>query len=388
MSIQGELSISLIRNAAGLESMITSSRPMHATQLFEGKTIEQVLQMLPLLFNICANAQAVTAVRAIESALKLPSNELIESQREALVAIESLREQSLQVLMQWPSFIGESLNNGALSDIVQSLNNLILSFEPKQLLRCGADKVNPISDKQKLLWVHCQAQLNTIIFNSDHEVWHQNNLDKIEQWAQTPQTLAARFINWLNQQSWKDAGRSDIKLLPEINDGELVLRMKEGQQQFTAQPDWKTSCFEASWFNSQQDHPVIKQLYNRAGNGIYTRSIARLMEIATLMNTLQDVFHSDTLIATNASSIAGLANTNAARGRLSHYVELQNRRVTQFSILAPTEWNFHPQGVAAEGLRQLQQDDLSTLQLQADLLIHAIDPCVGYRLHISTGVMH
>jgi hypothetical protein len=383
MSIQGELAISLTRNADGLESTITSSRPMHATQLFEGKTIEQTLQILPLLFNICANAQAVTAVRSIESALKLPSNDLVESQREVLVAIESLREQSLQVLMQWPSFIGESLNNGALSDIVQSLNKLILTFKPKQLLRCGADKVNPITDEQRALWIHCQAHLNTIIFNSDHEVWQQNNLDKIDHWAQAQQTQAARFLDWLSQQCWKDAGRSDIKPLPDINDGELAQRMKEDQQQFTAQPDWKTSCYEASWFNYQQTHPVIRQLRDHVGNGIYTRSIARLIEIATLMNTLQDVFLSNTILTKPVSLVEGLANTYAARGRLSHYVELEDRQIKHFYILAPTEWNFHPQGVAVEGLRQLQHDDMPTLQLQANLLIHAIDPCVGYQLHIK-----
>ncbi|PHS25922.1 MAG: hypothetical protein COA83_04480 [Methylophaga sp.] len=58
---------------------------MNAAQLFSGKIIKQILQALSLLFNICAKAQAVTAIRVIESAMGLPSNEHMEFQREALV---------------------------------------------------------------------------------------------------------------------------------------------------------------------------------------------------------------------------------------------------------------------------------------------------------------
>ncbi len=388
MSIQGELAISLTHNADGLESAIISSRPMHATQLFEGKTIEQTLQMIPLLFNICANAQAVTAVRAIESALLLPTNKAIESQRDVLVTIESLREQSLQVFMRWPNFIGEPLDNEALSDIVQSLNTLIQSFEPTQILRCGTDIAHSISHDQQALWTHCKAQLDAFIYGVNSEDWLQNSAEDITQWAQAHQTQAARFVDWLNQQSWKHAGHSAIKPLPEIADSDLANRMKGEQQQFTAQPDWQQQCYEASWFNYQHTHPAIRLLLNSVGNGIYTRTVARLIEIATLMNKLQKVFLSEALLIKPVSLVAGLASTSAARGRLSHYVVLEGQQIKCFYILAPTEWNFHPEGVAADGLRHLQENDVSSLQLQADLLIHAIDPCVGYQLQINKGVMH
>jgi uptake hydrogenase large subunit len=386
MSVQGELSISLTRVSGELYSEITSSRPMHAAQLFSGKTIEQTLLTLPLLFNICAKVQAVTAVRAIESAMECPANDSVETLREALVTIESLREHSLQILMEWPTHIGEPLNNEALSECVQSLNKLMQLFEPQQVLRYGVKNVEHVSSQQCALWNHCVEQLSNTIFGLPIEQWQQDSQTSIEQWASLQKTQAARFIHWLIQQDWKHAGRSNIKLLPETNDLQLVTRLTTEQESFTAQPDWQSRCYETSWFNHQQDDPVIKQLQQEVGNGIYTRMVARLIEVADLMKKLHQFFQAEIKLNKPVSTVKGLAHTDAARGRLSHYVQVESGIVKRLFILAPTEWNFHQQGVAADSLCHLE--DTTTLRLQADLLIHAIDPCVGYQLQINNEVIH
>jgi hypothetical protein len=388
MTIQGELTIALSHNGTVFRSDITSTRPLYASQLLSAKPIEHVLQTIPLLFNICAKAQAVTAVRAIESALHAPANNNVESQREALVVIESLREQSLQVLMDWPSRIGEPLNHKALSDIVQSLNELMQSFEPKQLLECSTVLEKQLSLKQCALWKHCATLLSTVIFGEQLPRWQQDTQAAIEHWATQKSTQAARFIGWLMKQDWKHAGHSNITLLPEISDAALMTRITTEQQHFIAQPDWGSSCYEASWFNHQQSHPVIKRLNEEKGNGIYTRTVARLTEIAGLMAVLDEFFISKKELIKTVGTVEGLANTDAARGRLTHYVELNGKHVENFYILAPTEWNFHPRGVAAESLNNLNHNYLNSLQLQADLLIHAIDPCVGYQLQIDNKVIH
>ncbi len=386
MSVQGELTISLASREGLLHSDIVSSRPMTVAQLFSGKTVEQTLQTVPLLFNICAKAQAVTAVRAIESAMGLAKDENVESHREALVCIESLREHSLQVLMQWPSYIGENIDNGTLAKCVQSLNLLMLTISEQKILNFGVNSMSALSAKIKSLWADCMANLSQIIFGLPVEQWLQDSLSSIENWAQQAQTPAACFIKWLSQQSWKYAGDSNIQVLPNINDAELVARLLAERENFTAKPDWYTRSYELSWFNYQQAHNVIKDMQKMNGQGIYTRMIARLCEIARLMHKLQSFFEDGTRIETPISTVAGLAHVDAARGRLSHYVQLEGDTVKRLFILAPTEWNFHPHGVAAKSLCHL--NSLSDLRLQADLLINAIDPCVGYQLQISGEVIH
>ncbi|MGZ8180561.1 MAG: nickel-dependent hydrogenase large subunit, partial [Methylobacter sp.] len=79
----------------------------------------------------------------------------------------------------------------------------------------------------------------------------------------------------------------------------------------------------------------------------------------------------------------GLAQVHAARGLLIHRLELHQGRVCDYCIVAPTEWNFHPEGVVVQGLKQLQAEAPNNLQRQAELLINAVDPCVQYALHLT-----
>jgi hypothetical protein len=300
--------------------------------------------------------------------------------------IESLREHSLQILMKWPDHIGETLNNEALSKCVQSLNKLIQSFEPQKILHFGIQNIDPVTSPQCALWNQCKEQLSNAIFGFPIAQWQQNNHEEIIHWGSLQNTQAARFLYWLNQQDWKYAGSSNIKLLSEINDLQLVTRITTEQESFTAQPDWESRCYETSWFNYQQDNSVIKQLRQEVGNGIYTRIVARLIEVADLMTKLHSFFHAEIKLNRPVSMVKGLGHTDAARGRLSHYVQVESGIVRRLFILAPTEWNFHPKGVAANSLCHL--DNSIALRLQADLLIHAIDPCVGYQLQINNEVTH
>ena len=80
----------------------------------------------------------------------------------------------------------------------------------------------------------------------------------------------------------------------------------------------------------------------------------------------------------------GLAQVQAARGLLVHRVAIRAGRVADYRILAPTEWNFHPQGAAAQGLATLPDADDETLQRIGGLFVTALDPCVAYDLRITS----
>ncbi len=78
----------------------------------------------------------------------------------------------------------------------------------------------------------------------------------------------------------------------------------------------------------------------------------------------------------------GIGQKEAARGRVVHRVEMHGASVGRYQILAPTEWNFHPRGVVAAALARLPRGDVDALRRKADMLIKAVDPCVGYDLRI------
>jgi coenzyme F420-reducing hydrogenase alpha subunit len=77
----------------------------------------------------------------------------------------------------------------------------------------------------------------------------------------------------------------------------------------------------------------------------------------------------------------GLAQVEAARGVLVHWLRLEGGSVAGHRILAPTEWNFHPQGALAQGLAGLPAG--SGLAGLARLLVDAVDPCVACHVEVS-----
>jgi hypothetical protein len=82
---------------------------------------------------------------------------------------------------------------------------------------------------------------------------------------------------------------------------------------------------------------------------------------------------------------SGVALADAARGALLHRVEVADGLVQRYQILAPTEWNFHPDGVVAQGLERIARSGVGGTELErlARLYITAVDPCVEYRLSVS-----
>ena len=420
MSIQGELNITL--SPAQGTCVISSTRPIQAGRLFSGKSIADTLEKIPLLFSICAKAQTISTARAIESALTTPASSTIESHREVLVTLENLREQTLRLLMDWPSYINEDADRAALSHIAQGISHLMLALEPQYLLSylpslfpsplasslAPSDTGKHINsrsqkDSHQALWQGFSQKLEQILFASTTDRWLDNIHHSVDDWAAQQQTQTARFIHWLKQKDWKDFGAANLTAPSHIDDHELVARLVKEQEAFTYQPDWQGNCHEVSWFSRQKHHAVIATLSSSRdsdngnsednngenNNGIYVRMLARLIEVADLMQKLERFFVQGALLQPILSNEKGLSHTEAARGRLTHYVELENKTIKRLTILAPTEWNFHPQGVAQQSLQNLLVNnatavDATILRRQADMVIHAIDPCVGYQLHIET----
>ncbi len=118
----------------------------------------------------------------------------------------------------------------------------------------------------------------------------------------------------------------------------------------------------------------------------WTRLSARwteLMEIAAIKphtpaQLMPDVLASGALRVAEGQAIAWC---EMARGLLLHWVQLDAQgRVADYRVLAPTEWNFHPQGVLAKALTTLAPQDTAS----AWALAAAFDACVDCQVSTPT----
>jgi Ni,Fe-hydrogenase I large subunit len=77
-----------------------------------------------------------------------------------------------------------------------------------------------------------------------------------------------------------------------------------------------------------------------------------------------------------------LAWCEMARGLLVHWVQLDSHgAVAQYRVLAPTEWNFQPQGALALALAVRSPQDAKAAQTLAT----AFDPCVEFSVQTAAA---
>ena len=83
----------------------------------------------------------------------------------------------------------------------------------------------------------------------------------------------------------------------------------------------------------------------------------------------------------------GIAWTEMARGLLVHWIRLEpgprqadTARAARYHVVAPTEWNFHPEGGLARWLASTRAP-IARVQLAAATL----DPCIAFRIDEVAG---
>ncbi len=386
--IEGQINIHLYPDKSNQSRVqIDSSRPLQASRVMIGKTPEQVLQFLPLMYNVCGVAQARTALGAIHSKLDIQPDSAAETAREMLVLVENAREHLFRILVDWPTLFNLKPDQSQLP----LLGSLIKNF--KQALFRDGEAFSLQSELQvdfegtQQLIDQLENSLQQSIYHQPTEQWLKiNDIDMLYQWSKGHDSTATSSLAIICDHGWTSQGFSRLDSLPELDSHELLQRLDQSEsEQFIALPDWQGQLYETTSLSRQMDQPLIKSLAQEFHNTLITRWVARLLELAripTQLRQLQAELQAGQSSKKISNGVSGLAQTEAARGRLIHRVEIEDGVVSQYQIVAPTEWNFHPLGLINQSLSNLTTRDHKLLEQLARLMINAIDPCVGYELKV------
>ena len=362
---EGKLNFTLQWQEDGVSARVESTRPVQACHVFQQCTVADTLKRLPLLFNICGQAQSVAAVRAIESISENYASDSVEKQRDLLVAFESIREHLWRILLDWPVLAGEQPLTGKLSPWHQQLLALQNRINPNGELtqQPGQKAVAADFSSLNIPWQGLSTEIGEMLKGDSGDIP-----------LSTPECL----LEPLRQQSWSALGGLYLDTLPEMPARELAEAF-ESIHDFVALPEWAGKVFETGPYARQLNHPRLIQARELYGHGVYTRLTARIVEVSQLLDWISQSFQDNTMADLQRGE-QGIAQVEAVRGRLVHAVELKGDRISRYRILAPTEWNFHPQGIAMQMLSSL--DDPEQIEKQAAWVIQAIDPCVGYDITV------
>ena len=382
MAIEGEVAVKLDCSGGRIDRVqVVSQRPDHARTLLLNRSPEQAVTLVGSVFRICANAQMQAAVTAIEQCQRIDADPDTKVARQQRVAMETLREHSWRVFLNWPTLVGEPPCKAPLKALLEIDRQWQQLFGSNAFISAANPELPTVAAQRDCLTALGEL-LETELFGIDPLLWQQMAMATFEKWLADGQTLAARVLGEIHRRHWSATGNTPTRHLTAIDRATAHrLLTGDGADRFIRQPDLQGQCHESTPLSRQQYHPLIRSLTARFGTGLLTRMTALLIEIAAMFEAMD----SPRPITGSAGSglPAGLGVVNAARGLLIHRVELQAGRVADYQIVAPTEWNFHPQGTLARALHTLEANDRTALKQQAGLLIEAMDPCVGYTLEIG-----
>jgi uptake hydrogenase large subunit len=336
---------------------IASSRVNLPERMTRGRPADEVARTLPLLFSICARAQSAATAGAIDAAQGRTPDAATQQQRAAEVRREAIVELLTRLLIDWPRVMGVAPDVSSIARARQS------------------------SSSQALATWHDIARER--IYGVAPADWIADaSLAALDRWTAAAKTLPARLFEQLQRES-PHLGRSDIGTMPAATLEAILplLPRLVDDPAFCRSPDWLGRPVETGALARHAEHPMVAAYVERHGNTVAARTLARLVELAALLSVGDD----RTMPTVRQHAVApgtGIGLAETARGLLLHHAEVSEGRVTRYRIVAPTEWNFHPDGALARGLLQRQVDGPAAARREAHVLVQALDPCVACRVEV------
>ena len=152
---------------------------------------------------------------------------------------------------------------------------------------------------------------------------------------------------------------------------------------FAQYPTWCGQAAETGPLARWQHAPPVAAWLADGGSQIGARIVARAVDLAycALHATGAQDRWSDAE-AWGPGPGLGCARVDTARGLLLHRVWLSGNRIVDYLIVAPTEWNFHPEGMFRSALMGLPLADVDAVERRARYMVLALDPCVDYGLRV------
>jgi Ni,Fe-hydrogenase I large subunit len=372
MAIEGELVVRVDWEAGHVKrAEALSQRPRVARQLLPGRSPGQAAAIVSTVFAICGRSQGVAAAAALEAASSREPSPPRAAARDRRVVAETLHEHFWRVLVDWPRLAFRDAELAAMGKVRTAL---------APWLEASPDEAwTPLAE--------IAAIARQSVFGQDAAGWLAiATLDDLAQWWRHGATSVARVVADL-MLAGPALGRSDVALLAPIDEEGLLGIIEpaiRAQDDFEEAPHWQGEARETGTLARMQSHPLVAAAASQWGHGIGARAVARLVELAQLVQVVAGSAPAERRHgASRVADGTGMSWVETARGLLIHRAQVEDERIADYRIVAPTEWNFHPRGAFVRGALNLAPATPEALELQANWIVASLDPCVAWRVEVG-----
>jgi len=392
MDVEGVIKIRLRWNGmriTGVDSR--STRPFAAPRVLTGRTADEAIALVSLLFSVCGRAQALCAVAVVEAARGRAADAETILNRELLIACECVQEHLCRLFLDWPPLVGEPPDVAGLAPLRRRIHTVISAATARR-----GWWNDPLDRTGAAAWAGLAREiadfLETSVFGKSSDAWGtMRGAAEFQRWLDARPTPTARRLAML-----RDAPRvrGDTVRLPWLTAADLANRVApdiERDPAFARAPTWGGEPAETGALARVADRPLLRELDSVFGNGVAIRLIARIQELVELCDRIADLARGDCsqpwLRAASLGDKMACSAVETSRGTLVHRVVLQGNdelaSVGRYVIVAPTEWNFHPAGALATGLVGMHALSEEAALRAVQLLVHALDPCVAQEVTVD-----
>ncbi|TCS36752.1 hypothetical protein [Reinekea marinisedimentorum] len=321
------------RDGAVSAVAVENHRPKNIGGLFTGLSPEQALERIPKLFLLCSQAQQVAAVGAIAKQKQLEPSAQFQRVCGERCALEWLKEHSWQLWQMERELFGEQFAMQPSLD----LTRLLLKHLHQPALTLAMLNATELQPLDETLWPAVSQKLAQLF-------------------GMAPAEFLA--LSWPGLVDWSHNQSPYAQLLQALLADEV--------KTFGANEALSTTDETGAML--RQQHPLLQQAKKQLGASIATRTLARLLELASVC------------IEPHIAAAKTQGRAEASRGALNHKIRLDRQGViTDYQLDAPTDRLFRPGGLVEQALlgQKLPQGDVKWVRL----LVWAIDPCVEFSVH-------
>jgi hypothetical protein len=354
---EGEIRVKLALQGGRIRAArIASTRAPLPDRITQARPADEVARTLPLLYSICAQAQAAAAVGALDAARGRCVDTAALRVRGASVRRETVIELLSRLLLDWPRLLGSTPAIAPLARIRQSPAAECLAV--------------------------CAEVAQQHVYGCAAEDWFEAVRGPgLVRWIEQSVTAPAECLRQLQREA-PGLGASDIEPMPAADTDAIAAMLPPfgAGADFSVVPHWHGRPVETGPLARRAADPLLAAWCEQHGNDVTARLVAQLVDLACWLT--QDEVQA---VAASQAALApglGLGAAQTARGLLLHQAQVEDDRVVHYRIVAPTEWNFHPDGPLVRGLVGRAVADAEAARRQAQWLVQALDPCVASEVEV------
>lgn len=345
---------------------VTNTRP-RAAQVLVGRSVAEALKLVPALFSVCGRAQGIAAVAACSVAGADQAVRAEARMEELAVAAETAQEHLWRLMLDWPALFGHDLRRERFSNLYRRLAQ-ITGRDARAAFDLGGELLDLVA--VELLGGFFQAirepqGLGEFVERSRRGGSLGAALgDLIEMGSSTSEAEAVALLPSLPATTW-------ARSLPTVPDAA-----------YCTAPTLDGVAYETGVLARHTRSQLVRMLVQR-GHRIAARLFARAVDLADCGSRMRHPLAPDMPVLVDAAPLgdgAGLACVETARGLLVHALRLKDGKIADYAIVAPTEWNFHPDGPFVREASGWTAATREAAELRLKALVLALDPCVEYEI--------